>query len=128
MERAIWFLGVPLRRALTLFNLPPVPRSGFAVIALVALGTLLRHRDVGLGVVALAAQAGLVGLALLPNLVVAESWPAFRSSLPMAMTVVSRRTSAVTEAVVQSLFWFTCTSMRLAMVLWRGPPSSAGGV
>ena len=101
-QKAIWFLGVPLRQALNLFNLQPVPRFGFAVIALVALGTLLRHRDVGLGVVALAAQAGLVVLAFLPNLAVAESWPAFRSSLPMAMTVAVLAAAALV-AVAEAL-------------------------
>lgn len=101
-HKLVWFLGVPLRQAINLFNLQPVPRFGFAVLAIVALGTLLRHRDVGLGVLALAAQAGLVVLAFLPNLAVAENWPAFRSSLPMAMTLAVLLAAAII-AIVEAL-------------------------
>ncbi|WP_374441245.1 hypothetical protein, partial [Stella sp.] len=101
-HKAIWFLGVPLRQALNPFSLLPVPRFGLALLALVALGTFLRHRGVGAGLVALAAQAGLVVLAFLPNLAVAESWPAFRSSLPMAMTVAVLAAAAIL-AVAEAL-------------------------
>lgn len=98
-HKLIWFLGVPLRQAINLFNLQPVPRFGLAVLAVVALGTLVRHRDVGIAVLAMAAQAGLVVLAFLPNLAVAESWPAFRSSLPMAMTLAVLAAAAVLALV-----------------------------
>ncbi len=101
-RKLVWFAGVPLRQAINLFNLQPVPRFGFAVMGLVAAGTLLRHRHVGLGVLALGAQAALVVLAFLPNLVVAESWPAFRSSLPMAMTIAVLAVAAV-QAIVERL-------------------------
>ncbi|BBK30026.1 hypothetical protein EDC65_4726 [Stella humosa] len=86
--KLVWFLGVPLRQAVNLFNLEPVPKFGFGVMAVVALGTLLRQRRLRPAALALAAQAGLVVLAYLPNLVVAESWPALRTSLPMAMTML----------------------------------------
>ena len=94
-RKLTWFAGVPLRQAVNLFNLQPVPRFGLCVLGLVAVGTFLRHRGFGRGIVAIIAQAGLVVLAFLPNLVVAESWPAFRSSLPMAMTVAVLLAAAV---------------------------------
>ena len=93
--KLVWFLGVPLRQALNLFNLDPLPKFGLLVLVLVALGTLLRQRHPGRAALALAAQAGLVALAYLPNLAVAESWPALRTSLPMAMTVAVLAAAAV---------------------------------
>ncbi|MGE0718989.1 MAG: glucosyltransferase domain-containing protein [Alphaproteobacteria bacterium] len=84
-----WFVGVPLRQAQNLFNLDPVPRFGFAVAAVIALGALLRQRRFRRTAAALAIQAVAIVAAFLPNLVVAESWPSFRASLPMAMTIAA---------------------------------------
>ncbi|MCC7276007.1 MAG: glucosyltransferase domain-containing protein [Alphaproteobacteria bacterium] len=85
--KLLWFIGVPLRQAQNLFNLQPVPRFGYAVAGLIVLGAFLRQGSVRPTMAALAVQGGAVALAFLPNLVVAESWPSFRASLPMAMTI-----------------------------------------
>ncbi|MGE0723594.1 MAG: hypothetical protein AB7O45_04430 [Alphaproteobacteria bacterium] len=85
--KAAWFVGVALRQSLNLFNIAPVPRFGFAIALLIVTGAWARQRQAPATALALALQAVAVVLAFLPNLTVQESWPSFRASLPMTMTI-----------------------------------------
>ncbi len=84
-----WFLEQPLNQALNLFELNPTSNwlaLSVSIIAIVGIGVwLLRWSPRPILVAAIAIS--LVPLAYLPNLVVADTWPPFRTQVALTSLV-----------------------------------------
>jgi hypothetical protein len=122
-----WFVSAPLEHALNLWNL--VPSAALATliggVIVVGMGVRIGRCADGRFVRALM-SVSLVPLAYLPNLVIAENWPSFRSQIALSPLILAY--AAIALRTVAGASHVRAYRLGLAMLVGIGVGSAAWNV
>jgi hypothetical protein len=102
--KAVWFVQTALRDALNLANFPASDRVATVVGALLLLGLFAVIRGpVGERLMKVGIALAIVPLSYLPNLLVAENWPAYRSQVALTSVVAIYALFALHRVLLHSV-------------------------
>jgi len=121
-----WFLDLPLHNALAMFRLAPCDQLTYGAEAVILLG-LLCYVERGERRAALAVLAMVLAFPVvyLPNLVIADSWPAYRSLFALSALVIVTAAFALRGILVGAHSTFSAmlvvlTGLSLAAFAYQG--------